>query len=397
MVGNEEHIILRMLESCYKYIDYWVIQCNGNDKTQDIITKFLTDKQIPGFSYKVDWKYPGWNRDHALQECLGSNHGCDWILRIDADEQLIVDDDFDWSMLDDTSIDSWNITAEDRSSTYGRTWLWNAKLSWQFQHDKRHEIILLPPVGEYFNRVDLPFSFRHLLTADGKTWDNPTKFFEDAIELEKDNIVNNTLLEDDYHFFYTGKSYFDCYQGNEEHPYPLGLAYCFELGRRAIFYFTEYIKFIDPQFEQTGKAKITYEPPYYACFAIGEIYRFMGNKTNIKDIKLRTEYFKLASHHYKASDSFCPNRNEHLLGQAEVYLALGYTNEFNNVHPSSDICFTKARDALKYLLKPERKSPYPKRDFLLHNHAYYDKNDYIKNIYSEVEAKISGVSVKLGE
>ena len=44
MVGNEERVILRMLESSYKYIDYWVIQCNGSDKTQSIIEKFYKPK-----------------------------------------------------------------------------------------------------------------------------------------------------------------------------------------------------------------------------------------------------------------------------------------------------------------------------------------------------------------
>ena len=44
MVGNEERVILRMLESSYKYIDYWVIQCNGSDKTQSIIEEFYKEK-----------------------------------------------------------------------------------------------------------------------------------------------------------------------------------------------------------------------------------------------------------------------------------------------------------------------------------------------------------------
>ena len=54
MVGNEERVILRMLESSYKYIDYWVIQCNGSDKTQSIIEKFYKKKNIPGFTYNHD-------------------------------------------------------------------------------------------------------------------------------------------------------------------------------------------------------------------------------------------------------------------------------------------------------------------------------------------------------
>ena len=41
------------------------------------------------------------------------------------DEQLKVDDDFDWSVFNDTSIDSFNIPVETTDSYYYRTWLWN--------------------------------------------------------------------------------------------------------------------------------------------------------------------------------------------------------------------------------------------------------------------------------
>ena len=63
MVGNEEKVILRMLESCYNYIDYYVIQCNGSDNTKDIINQFFKEKNIPGFTYDIEWNFPGWNRD----------------------------------------------------------------------------------------------------------------------------------------------------------------------------------------------------------------------------------------------------------------------------------------------------------------------------------------------
>ena len=50
MVSNESHVILRMLNSCYKYIDYWIIQDNGStDGTQDIIRNFFAEKNIQGF------------------------------------------------------------------------------------------------------------------------------------------------------------------------------------------------------------------------------------------------------------------------------------------------------------------------------------------------------------
>jgi len=42
MFKNEAETVLRMLESCYKYIDYWVIQDNGStDGTQDLVQNFM--------------------------------------------------------------------------------------------------------------------------------------------------------------------------------------------------------------------------------------------------------------------------------------------------------------------------------------------------------------------
>ena len=114
MVNNEAHVIERMLESVYPYIDYWVIQDNGStDGTQDIIKNFFKEKGIPGFLYQLDWwKGHGVNRDHCLRTALEANHECDWILRVDADERLQVDDDFDWSVFNDTSVQSWNVPCQ---------------------------------------------------------------------------------------------------------------------------------------------------------------------------------------------------------------------------------------------------------------------------------------------
>ena len=42
MFQNESKTIRRMLESCYKYIDFWVIQNNGStDGTEKIVEEFL--------------------------------------------------------------------------------------------------------------------------------------------------------------------------------------------------------------------------------------------------------------------------------------------------------------------------------------------------------------------
>jgi glycosyltransferase involved in cell wall biosynthesis len=197
MVGNEEATITRMLKSVVGYVDYYVIQCNGKiDNTKQIIDDFFAQNGVPGFTYEIDWDYPGWNRDHTLQTALKADHGCDWILRMDADEQLSVDENFDWSPFNDTMIDSFNIVADPGDAMYYRTWMWNAHRPWFFAHDKRHETIHLPVIGEGFNRVNLETGFRQVITNDGETWFAPMKFLKDALELESDKVPSNKVIID---------------------------------------------------------------------------------------------------------------------------------------------------------------------------------------------------------
>ena len=93
MFKNESKVIRRMLESCYEYIDYWVVQDNGStDGTDQIVKDFFEEKGVPGHYYQCEegWVGFGWNRDHLLQTCLNHDHGCDWILKMDCDEYLEV-------------------------------------------------------------------------------------------------------------------------------------------------------------------------------------------------------------------------------------------------------------------------------------------------------------------
>ena len=237
MFRNEASVMRRMLESCYKYIDYFVIQNNGStDGTDQIVKDFFTEKQIPGILYDVEegWVGFGWNRDHLIQYTQSIDHGCDWILKMDCDEVLEIDDNFDWSILDDTSIQSFHIPAVAGSSVYYRAWMWNAKLKWRFNHDPCHETIYLDDgvTGEHFQRVDLPLSIRQIGFNEGQSWSNPTKFISDALILEEKMIKEDSILTDWYHFWYIGKSYFDAYQ---EHSFPLGESQRKEFARRCVY------------------------------------------------------------------------------------------------------------------------------------------------------------------
>lgn len=348
MVANEANTITRMLDSCYKYIDYWVIQDNGSvDGTQDIIRNFFAEKNIPGFLYEVEWQYPGWNRDHTLQTCLKADHGCDWILRMDADERLEVEDDFDWSVFDDTTIDSFNIIAHSYGTRYFRTWLWNAKRPWFFQHDKRHETIHLPEVGEDFRRVTLDEKFRHLVTNDGQTWYAPRKFLKDALELESDKVVGNTILDDMYHLWYVAKSYHDCYGNPDELAF--GKEHSDEYARRSIFYFKKFLE-LSHDFFRTGSSKFQDEMAYQGCIMIGLAYSFMGNH------KEAEEWFPKAS-------IFADNRNEHYL--------------YMNFHFQQLEKYENALEIIMNLIEEGKPNPFPRMCFLIEDRAYLNTSNFL--------------------
>jgi tetratricopeptide (TPR) repeat protein len=364
MVGNEAPTILRMLESVAPHIDYYVIQCNGKeDNTQEIIDNFFKEKNIPGYTYQTDWNFPGFNRDHTLQECLKADHQCDWILRMDADERLQVDDTFDWSLLDDTSIESYNITAEAGDTRYFRTWFWNARLPWFFQHDKRHETIHLPEIGEDFRRFDLPYEFRHLVGQDGETWNVPRKFLKDALELEIDKVVGNTILEDRYHLWYLAKSYADSYGNSDELPF--GKKHSDEYARRSIWYFERFFE-VCHNWRGEGQPTREDEMGYYGLIMMGHAYYFIG------DIEKSHKCFKNA-------ELFCKGRNEHLM-----YLAsyLERQERYEEILPLIS----------EMIKKP---NPFPNKTFLIENRCYLDSSNFLNEYQEMIERKLNEPTMDL--
>lgn len=358
MVGNEAKTIRRMLESVVPYIDYWVIQCNGNDETEEIINSFFKERNIAGFTYKVEWNFPGWNRNHTLQTCLKADHGCDWIIRMDADERLFVEDSFDWSIFDDTTIQSFNIIAKAGDVRYFRTWLWNAKLPWFFAHDKRHETIHLPEVGEEFQRVDLPNGFVHLVSQDGDTWVQPRKFLRDALELEIDKVVGNTVLEDYYHMWYIGKSYSDCYGNPNELPF--GKKHSDEYARRAIWYFETFMEFIKI-WDENKRALRENEMSYLTLMLIGRAWFFIGD---------REKGFES----YSLAHQFAPSRNEAYLNEVEFHESFGNYEECIRI--------------LDFIINPERKNVFPKMSFLVEDRAYVDTSNFLIEYRERIKKKM---------
>lgn len=354
MFKNESKGIRRMLESIYKYIDFYVLQDNGStDGTPQIVEEFFADKNIPGFVYKVEegWIGFGWNRDHLLQKTLSTDHGCDWIMKMDCDEYLEVDDDFDWSVFNNTDTESFHVTAQNPGCIYYRAWIWKAKLPWKFQHDHTHEIIYLEDKGQNYTICNLPKSFRMIGTNDGESYTIRTKYISDALKLEETMIREETMLSDLYHFWYIGKSYADCYGGDF---YPLGKAHSEEFARRSIFYFQEYLKFLQPE----G----IHETAYFTCCSIGQTYRYLNQ-------------YDLAIEWINKAESFCPVRNEHLVYLAEIYRDLKL--------------FEKMYEQTEKLVQPDRILPFPDYYFLINTDFYIDSGIYPLTLHNFAMAMLN--------
>jgi tetratricopeptide (TPR) repeat protein len=358
MFKNEAHNIKQMLESCYKYIDFWILQDNGStDGTPEVVNDFFKDKNIPGFIYQVEegWVGFGWNRDHLLQKCQSTDHGCDWILKMDCDETLEVDNEFDWSLFSNTEIQSFNVVATGGSMLYYRTWIWNAKLPWRFNHDTAHETIYLDvdylEDKQAFQRVALPKEFRQVGHNTGESWGVPTKFLTDALTFEERLIRENTLLENRYHFFYIGKSYEDTYEGDF---FPLGKSHSEEFARRCIFYFEEYIHQVH-DFKNTKEAQHMDEMSYHAICGIARAYKFLGNISK-------------SIFYYEKANNFCPLRNEHLVGLAESYNLMGEHNKMLKI--------------TNILMSPERTCPFPDLRFLINSNIYQDTGQYPEYLHN---------------
>jgi hypothetical protein len=284
---------------------------------------------------------------------------------MDADERLHVDEDFDWSVLDDTSVDSYNLCAQNGDLKYFRTWFWNARRPWFFQHDKRHETIHLPEIGENFERRMMPVGFKHLVSQDGFTWAVPRKFLRDALELEIDKVVGNKVLEDHYHLWYIAKSYSDCYGNPNELAF--GKMHSDEYARRSIWYYERFLHLTN-DWDNSKTAKQKDEMCYFALIMMAQAHNFIGN------VNASIEHFYLA-------EQFSPKRNEHL-----IYLCL-YLEELNRIE--------EALSVVNKMLQPERTNPFPELSFLIEGRAYYDSSSTLVEIKERLLKKLNEPTINL--
>ena len=111
MCKNEEHCIIKTLESVYKFIDNWVVCDTGStDKTCEIVTEFFKEKDIPGELFHHEWVGFDVNKTKMYELCYKKT---DYVLHLDADDHIIGNFDFD--KLFESKEDFWNMVSFSRS------------------------------------------------------------------------------------------------------------------------------------------------------------------------------------------------------------------------------------------------------------------------------------------
>nr|WP_276081851.1 glycosyltransferase [Methylobacterium sp. GC_Met_2] len=138
IVKDEAHVIRRCLDSVRPIIDHWIIVDTGSsDGTQDIIRTAMAD--IPGALVARPWVDFATNRNEALK--LARRHA-DYVLIIDADDTLIIPDNFTMPKL---SQPGYRFEIIDTQTRYWRNQLVSSRKDWRYR-GVLHEFLSCPGV-----------------------------------------------------------------------------------------------------------------------------------------------------------------------------------------------------------------------------------------------------------
>ena len=284
-VQDEEHIIKDMLESAVDYIDYWVLVDNGSkDSTPQIIEKFFKEHDVEGKLYhsEIGWKGHGINRQHSWELLTKTEHNCDYILRIDADEKLSVREGFDWSIIKEK--EAWNVLYKTSGHCIGRMWLWKASLPWFWKDDVAHETIHLPN-ERLPDAGQLSDELTHTNNEKaGRSYQNPIKYLQDVLRLENQLLERfrdgAKAEEESYHLLYLAKSFnyigMNVSDSNNWKYFPYGEENLCNFLLRGIFYWSQYIK--------------RFGSDWYSLWQRGELYKLINDeKKSAEDFLLSFE------------------------------------------------------------------------------------------------------------
>lgn len=271
IVKNETKNIKRLFKSLYEVIDYYVIHDTGStDGTQELIKEVMDSYGISGEIIEEEWVNFGVNRQKALESVLNSKYKSDYLLWIDADEELVYKNkDF----FNNLTKDCYNIKRK-----YGTIDYYNPHLI-RVNNNNNIGWIWKGPVHNYlsnsisYTRVNVDINDVHIIShphagAKSHGVTNEEKYLRDA-KLLLDHLKENP--NDPRSLFYLAQSYRDAENWKEES-----------------------IKWYKKRLEVEGWI----QEKYISCYNIGNLLRKLG-KTE------EAFYYYLLSYEFDSSRHEC--------------------------------------------------------------------------------------------
>ena len=193
IVKNEAKTIERCLRSVLPFVSAAAISDTGsNDATPSIILDTLTPT-IPAYTEFHEWRNFGLNRNEALAMARGFG---DWILTIDADEELIPVGPLEL----DPGVDAYEVKCVGAGSTYWLRRIFKNDGNWHYV-GATHEVIVPKKPDPVVRRLE---AFWYKDHTDGNRRATRRKIPEDIALLEQ----QVKLLPDDARtVFYLAQSY----------------------------------------------------------------------------------------------------------------------------------------------------------------------------------------------
>ena len=213
IVKDEAPVIERCLASVRPLIDHIVVADTGSsDNTRQLIRDFIAREGLTGEVFDRPWRNFAHNRSEALA-ALRTHDSVDYGFTIDADETLVLEDNFDIAAfragldLDFYDVEVWN-----HGARYMRSALFSNHSPFGYRA-VLHEFLEAPP-GANRGRAR---GFHILVSHDGARSQNPNKFADDAAVLERELLTETDPALISRYTFYLAQSLRDSGQFERAH------------------------------------------------------------------------------------------------------------------------------------------------------------------------------------
>ena len=205
IVKNEAKVLPRLFRSLKDYIDYYVIVDTGStDDTIELIRREMAEYGIDGEVHERPWVNFGVNRQQALELALAANEG-DWLLFIDADEELRVSDTKFYEKLEPGV--GYDLEKHHGDVRYAVPHLVNVRSArYRWEGPVHNYLVVLEGAKQRQLRKDVWIVYHHGEGAKSHALTQEEKFLRDAKLLEEALATNP---DDARSQFYLAQSYRD--------------------------------------------------------------------------------------------------------------------------------------------------------------------------------------------